>query len=305
MDNALLYRGLKEMELLYDPSAARLYGTSMEYYGGSLRAADWFRALPEEFQRRYGFCVSLNAMKFALAAESFQKPLDGEALSAAVCFVLAGCILDNMLDEGDPADRAAAEEKLAWEYCAGYFLRFAPARADHAVDRLYSVIGSFLRKGKEHSIAAYDRLLAHLHRAVQAETFSLKGLRGPQEEALAADKSVLFTVIGFELALYGEHTAQEWEAFFLIGDTFRLIDDLCDAEQDQLAGRANSLLANAGADDSEWIPRALEALRQALARLEAVVSRPFFTFLRYELQSWTLSNAYLYQKMLEAPLCQM
>ena len=304
MDHEYLYRGLKEMGLLYDPSAAAFYGVSMEYSSGFLRKMDWFCALPLELRRKYGLCISLNGMKFTLAAENFQKPLDTEAVSAAVCFVLAGCILDNMLDEGSPGDQASAREKLTWEYCARYFIQFDPVGTDHAVDRLYGEIASFLRRKKKFSTAVYDCLMVHMRRAVQAETFVPKGPFDPQSPVFAADKSVLFTVIGFELALYGEHTEEEWEAFFLIGDIFRIIDDLCDAEQDMLAGRTNSLLT--GRDrGSEWIGNVLEALRQAMTRLESLVSEPFFAFLRHEVQCWTLSNACLYQKMLEVPLCRM
>lgn len=308
MDAKHLYAGLKRLGLLYDPAAAVAYGTAMEHYSGPLRETAWFHALPEELRRRYSFCVAVNGMKFALAAESFHRPLDRKACSAAVCFILAGCILDNLLDEGSPAERRIAREKLVWGYCERYFVRYEIDGTGHVVDRLYSEIALFLRDHGEKTPDVYGCLLEHLRRAVRAEVHTSQGTwktGDAMDIALVADRSVLFTVIGFELALFGMHTPEEWEVFFLIGDIFRIIDDLCDAEADSRAGRVNSLLMKIGGSDPLWAENALEDLARALARLERSVSTSFFAFLRYELQSWTLSNPYLYQKMLEESPCPM
>lgn len=306
MQEECLYTGLKKLGLFYDPASATAYGTAMEYYGGPLRETGWFRAMPEELQRRYSFCVTLNGMKFALAAESFHRSLDREACSAAVCFLLAGCILDHMLDEGTPLEQRTAREKLAWEYCAQSFLHFSPAKADHVVDRLYGELARFLQKHGQEAPDARDLLLTHLRRAAQAEALASQGAwngGNAPDAATVANKSVLFTVVGFELALFGKHTPEEWEVFFLIGNIFRIMDDLCDAEADSQAGRANSLLMKSGTGSSLWCEDALEELAHALARLEKLVCAPFFAFIRYELQSWTLSNPNLYRKVLEEPSC--
>lgn len=307
MDHERLFAGLKELGLLYDPAAATGYGTAMEYYSAALRDTAWYHALPEELRRRYGFCIAVNGMKFALAAESFHRWLDRDACSAAVCFILVGCILDNLLDEGTPVQRQLAREKLTWEYCQRYFVHHEETGVDCAVDRLYSQIGVFLREGEQRAPDACACLLEHLRRAASAELHSAQETRngGTVDAALVADKSILFTVIGFELALFGTHTPEEWEAFFLIGNIFRLMDDLCDAEEDSRAGRANSLLIRGGREDRPCVENALEELAQALTRLEKLVSAPFFAFLRYELRSWTLSNAFLYRKMLEESPCPM
>lgn len=304
MNNELLYHGLRQLGLLYDPSTAAHFSTALEYYGSFLRETEWFRALPLDIQRRYSFCIALNGMKFSLAAENFQKPIDREALSAAVCFILAGCLLDHLLDEGTPDSRKSALEKLGWEYCAHYFVQFGSAKTVHTVDLLYSIIASFLKKRMGAVPAIYNDLLTHMQRAVQAEVYTLEERGSPIDMALTADKSILFVVIGFELALYGEHLPQEWEVFFLIGDILRMIDDLCDAEQDMLEGRVNSLLPNDKEANDRWLCQSLDHLQQALVRLKALVREPFFAFVHYEIQSWTLSNTYLYKKTMETSPCQ-
>lgn len=304
MNNELLYHGLQQLGLLYDPSISSYFGTALEYYGSFLRETDWFRALPSDMQRRYSFCIALNGMKFSLAAENFQKPLDKDALSAAVCFILAGCLLDHLLDEGDPDSRTTALEKLDWEYCAHYFVEFGPAKTAHVVDLLYSTIASFLKKKMGTAPIIYNDLLSHMQRAVQSEVYTSEERSNPTDMVLTTDKSILFVVIGFELALYGEHLPREWETFFLIGDILRMIDDLCDAEQDVLAGRVNSLLPNDKETNSLWLCRSLDNLQQALVRLKDLVREPLFSFICYEIQSWTLSNTYLCKKIMETPPCQ-
>ena len=300
MNNKRLYQGLADLGLMYDPAVAVVYSGAQEYYGGFLWGAKWFCGMPEDFQKRYRLCVALNGMKFTLAMENFEKPRDWEAISAATCFILAGCLLDHLIDEGISEDRALALEKLDWEYCAHYFVRFGPARSEHTVDMLYGVIGAFLRERKHVSTAAYHQLISHLRRAIQAETADKKSIGEDRE--LVVDKSVLFVVIGFELAMYGDHTQQEWETFFLIGDIFRIIDDLCDAEQDARVGHMNSLLSGQELTDLP-IDKTLSDLGESLEQLKALVSEPFYEFIRYEIQSWTLSNAYLFNKITEGIPC--
>ncbi len=300
MDKQKLYEGLRELRLLYDPAAASDYGSVLEFYGGFLRETSWFRALPKELRRRYGLCVALNGAKFSLAAESFHKPRDREAISAAVCFILVGCLLDHLLDEGSPDEQKLAREKLEWDYCAHYFVRFGPMMNHHAVDGLYSVVAAFLQKRRVSCPGAYDQLLGHLKRAVLAETADGSSIAA--DRTLVRDKSVLFVVIGFELALYGEHSRQEWDTFFLIGDIFRMIDDLCDAEQDAEAGRTNSLLSRHGLTTRQLL-LTLSELRRALERLDELACEPFCAFIRHEIRTWTLSNPYLFNRTMEASPC--
>ena len=300
MNNRRLYEELTRMGLMYDPATAAAYSAAQEYYGSFLWKTRWFRKIPGDLQNRYRLCIAMNGMKFALAMENFRKPRDWEAISAATCFILAGCLLDYLIDEGSSGDRGLALEKLDWEYCAHYFVRFGPARDGHTVDLLYSVIASYLQKKKHSSHAAYDQLIGHLKRAVQAETADGKHIL--EDKTLVADKSVLFVVIGFELALYGNHTQQEWETFFLIGDIFRIIDDLCDAEQDACAGHVNSLLSMEILTDNQ-LDEIFSILQDSLERLEALISEPFFEFIRHEIRSWTLGNAYLFKRMTEVTPC--
>ncbi len=300
MDNRKLYEGLQQLGLLYDPADTASYSPVMEFHSGFLRETDWFHALSRELRRCYGLCVAMNGTKFSLAAESFHKPRDKEAISAAVCFVLAGCMLDHMLDEGSLPEQTLAREKLKWDYCAHYFVRFGPLTDQHAVDRLFCVVAAFLQKRRDSCPEAYNRLLAHIQRTAFSETADDRTIAADQ--TLTRDKSVLFVVIGFELALFGEHSQQEWDTFFLTGDIFRIIDDLCDAEQDAQAGRTNSLFLQHELTNSR-IVLAISELRRALERLEGLACEPFCEFIRHELRIWTLSNPYLFARTMEAPSC--
>lgn len=298
--SAALYCGLKRAGLLYDVSIAAGFSAQLSYFNAFLQDEPWFRALPVELRCRYALCLSMNCVKFSLAAQCFRWSQNLEAFSVAASFILAGCILDDMIDNEDSEVRQLALRKLNWGYCSDYFIWFQPMREVHVIDQLYSFIGAFLEKKRCCNPEAYEYFLALLKRAVIAEC----GSNDRVNQTLATDKSTLFTVLGFLLALYGNHTPEELSAFYLAGDLFRRMDDLCDFESDRDTGHVNSLRLEDGVDEVELVEKELRSISSGLGRLEGLTDSSFGLFIRYELQSWTLSNPYLYQKTIEVPKCQ-
>jgi len=285
------YRGLKkglgEIGLLYREE------TEHALQDWAYRDEGWFAGLPPDIRERYSLCVSLNRVKFSLAAESFGKSLRPEAARAGTAFILSGCIVDSLLDEGNPQQRETALRKLDWTYCGHYFERFGARLETHPLDQLYEMVGRFLEVGKPSFPAYYADILSQIRRAARAEW--LIGSRQKSASAIM-DKSVLFVVIGFQLAFYGAYTARQRDIFFRIGDLFRLIDDLCDLEADERSGQANSLLsAFQAAGPGALAEAAVSELRQKLHRLQGLVSEDFYRFLRYELRVWTLGCPKIYR----------
>lgn len=301
MDKELLYNRLKAADLLYQSNKGALYGTALSYYSGFWRETVWAKALDEETKRRYALCLDMNSMKFALAAKSLCRPMEKEALSAAVSFILAGCLLDNFIDQGSAAERKQAMEMLEWEYCAHYFVHFGSAKSKHAIDVLFSEIAHYLKDKARTEPKAYDQFLAYLRRATAAEVASANGRDDALQNRMIVDKSVLFEVLGFQLAFYGNHTCQEWEIFFLIGNIFWMIDDLCDVEEDTRSGQVNALLSAECGSLEVRMTRMLTELTQALERLKLLVEPAFYQFILYEVRSWTLDEPGLYRKVMEAP----
>lgn len=293
----MLYSKLKEADLLYWPDEAEIYGTAISYYSTFWREAAWAKALDEDTKQRYALCMDMNSMKFALAAECLRRPLDKEALSAAVCFVFTGCLLDNLVDCGSPTEREQVLKMLEWKYCAHYFVSFGPAKSNYIIDVLFNVIARYLKDRKETEPKAYDQFLAYLRRAIAAEATSLDSEKHIQQKNVIMDKSVLFEVLGFQLAFFGANTRREWDIFFLIGNIFRIIDDLCDEEDDAENGQINSLLSG----ECGSLEQMLAELTQALERLKQLTGPALYHFIRYEVRCWTLDNPYLYQKAFEVP----
>lgn len=286
-----LKKGLGEIGLLYREETE--YRTALQDYAGMLQGEDWLASLPPELRKRYDLCVSLNCMKFSLAAESFRKTLRRDAVAAGTAFILAGCIADSLLDECSPLQREIAFRKLDWAYCGHYFERLGTLLEPHPLDQLYEVVGKFLKAGKLTSPAYYEDILSLLRRAAQAEC--LIGARKKSKSAVM-DKSVLFVVIGFQLAFYGEYSALEREIFFRIGDIFRLVDDLCDLEEDERSGQPNSLLLTSpGESPSVLAEAAVSELQQKLLQLQELISRDFYHFLRHEIRVWTLGCPQIYK----------
>ena len=297
----ILYQGLQKEGLLYNTNIAAKYSMHFSYYRDFVKDAYWLQEFPIELKKRYESNISINCMRYALAAKNFHKPLEREAVSAAIAFVVAGCCLDNMLDSGILEERQLALDKLNWDYCAHYFVTFGTRKALHPVDMLYEAIGSFLCKKSEIDYSAYKKLMQYLKRAAFSEQRSVDCSDFFSDEYTVRDKSVLFVVIGFLLALYGRHTSLEEKTFFLIGDIFRSIDDLCDFEEDKSGGSVNSLFIKKGTmeiSDTIKIVQELQWLHNALQQLSGYIEAPFYEFIKFNLQLWTLENPYIYQKFL-------
>lgn len=295
----ILYQGLQKEGLLYSTNIAAEYSMYFSYYRYLVEEASWFLEFPMELKKRYALNISINCTKYALAAKNFGKTLEQEAISAATAFVLAGCCLDDMLDGNVQEERQLALEKLNWEYCAHYFVEFGKRKALHPVDILYEAVGNFLQKKSELDRLSYEQLLQYLRRAAFSEQWSGSCTDFSSDEYAVRDKSVLFVVIGFLFALFGTHTQKEEKAFFLIGEIYRSIDDLCDYEEDKRAGFVNSLFIQKEAiPDTIIIARELHWLHNALQQLRRFIDQPFYDFIRFNLQLWTLENPYIYQKFL-------
>ena len=87
----------------------------------------------------------------------------------------------------------------------------------------------------------------------------------------------------------------------MIGDIFRSIDDLCDFEEDESGGSVNSLFIKKGTmeiSDTIKIVQELQWLHNALQQLSGYIEAPFYEFIKFNLQLWTLENPYIYQKFL-------
>lgn len=288
-----LKKGLEGIGLLYRKEEEAYYYAALDDYAELVRKNNWYFKLPSDIRNRYDLCLSFNYMKFSFAAESFGKPLNYEAATAGTAFILAGCVIDSLLDEGNPEHRELALRKLDWPYCERYFVWFGSRREAHTIDYLYETIGHFLEKGKQSKPQYYDDILSQIRRAAQAE--SLTGTQGQRTETTVIEKSVLFTAIGFQLAFFGEYTAQEKDIFFQIGDIFRLIDDLCDLEEDEYSGQANSLLLKMSIGSHKaFCEAAISELNKKLMRLQGFINQDFYRFLRYEVCAWTLGCPEIY-----------
>lgn len=286
MSNAqygFLVEGLRQRNLLPRTDTADFYETAIEYHGAFVRSSEWFQQLPSIYRKQYAEAAARHSMRHILASQSFGRVPDDEAISAAVAFCMVGCILDDMIDNGTIAERRQAQEFLDWTYCSAYFENFDSRAGAHAVDFLYETVGSFLDMHKNQDEEAYELLIEHLKRASEAERHTLT-----YEQTF--DKSELFTVLGFEIALFGQHTAEEWAAFQLCGRISRLIDDLCDADQDIIARRPNSLVKRHGALTSRMIEVVLNEIEEALQLLSRTASEAFSDFMRYTVQQWTMDN---------------
>lgn len=279
--------------------AAAGYSIRLSFYMNLAKDTGWFQELPMELRKHYLLSISINCTKYALAAKNFGKTLEKEAVLAATAFALAGCCLDDMLDGNVLEERRLALEKLNWEYCAHYFVMFGRRKALHPVDILYEAIGDFLKRKAEIDRPSYDELIQYLKQAAFAEQCSGSCIDFSASEHAVRDKSVLFVVIGFLLALYGKHTKTEEKVFFLIGEIFRSIDDLCDFEEDKRAGFVNSLFIQKDAiPDTTIIVNELQWLHNAMQQIKGLIGQPFYEFIRFNLQLWTLENPYIYQKFL-------
>lgn len=297
----MLYQGLQKEGLLYNTGTAAAYSIYLSYYRYFVEDTLWFRELPEKLKNRYELSISVNCMKYALAAKDFHKPLEQEAVAAAVAFGLAGCYLDDMLDGNIQEERQLALEKLKWDYCTHYFVAFGIKKTMHPIDMLYEVVGDFLKKKSEHDYSTYEKLIQYLKRVAFSEQQSADCSDSFSDEGAVRDKSVLFVVVGFFLALYGRHTSVEEKSFFLIGDIFRSIDDLCDFEEDRRSGCVNSIFVQKDtkeASDTEKVVKELQWLHDALQQLRGLIGRAFYDFIQFNLQLWTLGNPYIYQKFL-------
>lgn len=295
-----LYSGLQQRELLYSRTDSLIFGGGEARFLMFLDGTPGARFLRHSDAAPYRHVISMNVRKYVLAMQSFGKSWNVRALCCATIFSLLGCLLDGQLDEGTPEEKNSALRVLDWEKGCGRYLTGAAAGENSLAESLLTELGAFLQAIRSSSPEIYKDLLVQMQQAANAEYESISPSQTPKDSLYAADRSALFTFLGFKLAASGRLTRQEAQLCRLVGQVFRLVDDLCDIEEDADRGQINSILCKAKneAELLHSIDKAFLELDRVLKLLDQGFSREFYRFLLYELRLWTLSNRYIFSRSL-------
>ena len=148
------------------------------------------------------------------------------------------------------------------------------------------------------------------------------------ENLLITDKSILFVVIAFELALFNDKNLDKHlKAIYRIANIFRLIDDLCDISEDYFRKQKNSIfeLDNIDFDilsnnlvkkktkktspsykiDNQYdrynlienyFDAPIDKFIDEINLLKSELGSIFFNFVNYEIRDWTMSCKYIRER---------
>lgn len=295
-----LFLGLCQRELLYSPADAPLFSSQENYFLKFLENVTAVQLLKRRESEPYRSVISLGLRSYVLAMQSFGKKLNARALSCAVLFSVLGSLLDDRIDRGTTPERESALRLLHWERgCGGYF-QGKITRCGNYAEELLTEISAYLQIIRFRQREAYNDLLRQLQQAAEAESQPIYPADSRQASHYVMHKSVHYTQLGFALAASGSLSRREACLCRMVGRVYRLIDDLCDMEEDAAGDQINYITARAQNQREllHSLEQAFRELDKALAALKQGMSREFYTFLLYELRLWTLSNRYIFQRSL-------
>ena len=301
MTDELIFNELRKRGLTYRPDAEVAFLLDDSYYRSFLSYFPVLDLFSHPEAQRYQSMIGRSARMYVLTMQSFQKKWTSHALCCAVAFTLLGCFLDDQIDEGTAEERSSARKLLSWEEGCGRYFEGRESRADSFAESLLLELGIFMQNIRNSDLQGYDILISELRRVAKAEGICASAMKHPGEKQYVIEKSVLFVLVGFRIAASGRLSNKEEQLCSLIGETKRIIDDLCDLESDSVCGHMNSISCGENSEEGlkKRIFQSFAELDDSLHCLQKNLSPLLFHYLIFELQQWTLENEYMRQRSWE------
>ncbi len=339
----ILYKRLKEHDLTLIEEEDVRYRSKFQYFYELLELDN---NIIIRIKRELGINTEkyflMNSMKFYLACEEFKVLKNKDNIKAAIYFTVLGCVLDKMIDEGNDKIKNMALEKLSWNYCKDYFIEFKDEKEDSVIDYLFQYLGKVLKMMKKENFLLYKNIVYFIERAIDSEVYVTLRLKNDNfilskykmnnidsseniENLLITDKSILFVVTAFELALFNDKNLDKHlKVIYRIANIFRLIDDLCDISEDYCRKQKNSIfelndiefdilsdnLVKKKTSPSHKIDNQydrynliesyfdspIDKFIDEINLLKSELGSTFFNFVNYEIRDWTMSCKYIRER---------
>lgn len=236
-----------------------------------------------------------------LECENFQIRQNKRLIQTSVYFTVLGCLLDWLIDCGEPIQKQEAEFKLKWEYCGNYFCNGIRAKDNSVIDLLYEKISEGMYQISRYNYKRFEYIIKIVKSAINSEL----AVQAVSKELFLVDtilnKSILFVQIAVEILLAEKEVLTDMDRKGIkdLGYAFALMDDLCDFYEDMETGQMNLLMKQGSNNNMEKVIKStVYELNEKLQEMKVWFNRALYEFVLQEIREWSMSNIELRKRIL-------
>lgn len=296
----LLYFTLKKHGLLFNRKVNLSWRKDFQLYYECLK---WDQELIENMQAEFGFdgknVLLVNSKKIIMISDFYNSDVDVEILKSSVLFTLLGCLMDYLLDKGTVEQKEVARWKLSWEYCSSYFESGITARTNSVIDTFYQHIGESFQIIKRDHCLVYKEMIFLLKLSIDAELKVVNDQNIVSSDVIVT-KSVIFVVLSIMISVYSSNLYEKARRIaYWIGESFAIIDDLCDIYEDIEYKQKNMVYEMMKVNYnqlSQMIDGLVTQIEEKLQNIAIYTNEIIYNMIKAEVQEWTMTNQYLRER---------
>lgn len=245
------------------------------------------RKIKNDYNIRFNNVFLINSKKFYLISKLYLEKTNKYFIETAIYFIVLGCLLDALIDNGLEYQKREAKNKIDINYCNDYLINFNKAKENNAIDLLFEKVGEGLKQIKEIDESYYIEIIELIKRAIESELYVVSKCSLDNEKCMIQNKSILFSVISLKIALIGNK--YDDDIFFSIGELFALIDDLCDYFEDKISLQKNIIISKIENEKYDFVINStVNRLEELLEEIKNKTNKEIYNFFIFELFDWIL-----------------
>lgn len=296
-----LFLKLKQHGFLYDKQINIYWRKDFQYY---FNLFDWDLNFINYLQKNYEFnaynILLINSKKCFFLSSFFDVKFNANKIKYGIYFILLGCYVDFVLDNGSTKQKLLVKEKLSWNYCSNYFEKGKIVKSECPIDILFQFVGCGLQEIKNYNIERYDYVINLIKKSIISELDVINENITFSDE-LVKNKSILFVAIAMIISFYNCLDFDKLKnCAFSIGNIFSIIDDLCDVQEDKNQKQKNIVLDRINNDSKQYlyvINYFIKELEKEFYYLQSFTNNTIYMLILAEVQEWTLSNKNLKERI--------